>query len=400
MNLWQKIKNYPRIGLVLLAYIAFISLGMPDGLLGVAWPSIRASFSIPLDAIGMLLPASVMGYLTSSFLSGPLISRFGIGKVLAASCAMTGLALIGYTLVPVWGMFVLLGVISGLGAGAIDAGLNNYVAAHFGEGLMQWLHASYGVGITLGPIIMTFALNTLNSWRAGYRTVGGFQIALAVCFMFTLAMWNYQEPSGKGDAPRLLTDYKTPMGKTLRQPLVWLSVLLFFVYVGIEVSLGTWTYSLLTEARGVDSATAGLISGSFYATFTIGRIIAGLYAKKAGVDRIIQGSVAAALVGAILLIWNPAKVVNLLAVALIGLAIAPIYPAMMSGTSQRVGERDTANTIGVQIAAAGIGTAIIPSLLGSLARQSSLEIVPLCLAGMFLVLFTLYRLSMVKRVNS
>src|SRR4030042_9398 len=145
MRALSKIKQYPKIGLVLLAYVAFIALGMPDGLLGVAWPSIRAGFSVPLDAVGLLLSAAVAGYLTSSFLSGPLIARLGVGNVLAASCAMTGAGLIGYTLAPAWWMMVLIGVVAGLGAGAIDAGLNTYVAAYFGEGLMQWLHACYGI---------------------------------------------------------------------------------------------------------------------------------------------------------------------------------------------------------------------------------------------------------------
>ena len=190
MGVWVKVKAYPRIGLVILAYVAFIALGMPDGLLGVAWPSIRAGFSIPLDAVGMLISTAVTGYLISSFLSGPLIARLGVGRVLAASCALTGVGLIGYTLVPEWWMMVLLGLVAGLGAGAIDAGLNTYVAAHFGEGLMQWLHACYGIGVTLGPIIMTIALTTLNSWRVGYRVVGGFQLALAACFVLTLAMWD------------------------------------------------------------------------------------------------------------------------------------------------------------------------------------------------------------------
>jgi len=228
VKIWVRITNYPKISLVILAYVAFIALGMPDGLLGVAWPSIRASFSIPLDAIGMLLTAAVAGYMTSSFLSGTLDARFGIGRVLIVSCALTGTAILVYTLVPAWWMMVVLGTFTGLGAGAIDAGLNSYVAAHFGEGLMQWLHASYGVGVTLGPIIMTIALTTLNSWRIGYRVVGGFQIALAACFVFTLAKWSQKEPNVGSDESKLLTEYKTPIRETLRQPQVWLSVLLFF----------------------------------------------------------------------------------------------------------------------------------------------------------------------------
>jgi fucose permease len=397
MKIWEKITHYPNIGLVVLAYVAFIALGMPDGLLGVAWPSIRTSFSIPLDAVGMLMSTSVAGYLTSSFLSGPLITRLGIGKVLAASCTLTGVALISYTLVPVWWMMALLGILAGLGAGAIDAGLNSYVAANFGEGLMQWLHASYGIGITLGPIIMTVALSTLNSWRAGYRVVGGFQLILVICFILTLPMWLQKSPAARHDDPKRLTDYKTSMSETLRQPQVWLSVFMFFMYVGAEASIGTWTYSLLTQSRGIDPTVAGLFAGSYWATFTVGRILAGLYAKRAGVNLLVQGSVVVALLGAILLIWNPSRMVNLLAVVLIGFAIAPIFPALMSGTSQRVGSRFAANTIGMQIAGTGLGTAIIPSLLGVLANRFSLEVIPICLVVVFLVLFGLYRLSMITK---
>ena len=293
MTLLTKIKTYPKLGLVLLAYIAFIALGMPDGLLGIAWPSIRAGFSIPLDALGMLLTASVAGYLTSSTLSGPLMSRFGVGSVLAASCALTGIGLLGYTLVPVWWMMVLLGVLAGLGAGAIDAGLNTYVAAHFGEGLMQWLHASYGIGVTLGPIIMTVALTSFESWRVGYRVVGVFQILLAGAFMLSLPLWN-QKDQPTDDAPKRLTDYKTPMSETLRQAKVWGSVLLFLLYTGAEASVGMWAYSLLTESRGIDPKTAGFFAGSYWATFTIGRIIAGLYAKRAGVNLLVLGGLAGA----------------------------------------------------------------------------------------------------------
>lgn len=396
LNFWNKIKHYPKIGLVILAYIAFIALGMPDGLLGVAWPSIHSSFSIPLDAVGMLMSVSVTGYMISSFTSGPIISKLGVGKVLAISCALTGIGLIGYTLVPSWWMMVSLGILAGLGAGAIDAGLNTYVAAHFGEGLMQWLHACYGIGITTGPIIMTVALSTTNSWRTGYRVVGGFQLLLAICFTFTIAMWSNHASSTSHDEPKRLTDYKTPMLDTMRQPRVWLSALLFFFYVGAEVSFGTWTYSILID-RGIAPTVAGLVTGSYWATFTIGRIVAGLYAKKAGVNLLVQGSIAVAILGAILLVWNPFELANLLAVALIGFAIAPIFPALMSGTSQRVGERDAANTIGMQMAASGLGTALIPGLLGVLGRRLSLETIPLCLVIVFLGLLGVYRLTMIKQ---
>jgi fucose permease len=393
LKILTKVRQYPKIGLVILAYVAFIALGLPDGLLGVAWPSIRVSFSIPLDAIGMLLAVVVAGYMTSSFLSGPLIARIGVGRVLVISCLLTGVGLIGYTLVPEWWMMVVLGILAGLGAGAIDAGLNTYVAAHFSDGLMQWLHASYGIGATLGPIIMTIALTTLNSWRAGYRVVGGFQLVLAACFVLTLAMWSQKDVSVGSDETKRLTDYKTPMSETLRQPRVWLSALLFFLYVGAEVSLGTWTYTLLTESRGVNPAVAGLWAGSYWATFTVGRLVAGLFAKRVGVKRLVLGGLVGAFLGAVLLSWNPFAAANLLAVALIGFAIAPIFPALMSGTSQRVGAHFAANTIGMQMAAAGFGTAVIPSLVGTLARRSSLEIIPICVMILFAGLFGAYLLA-------
>lgn len=393
MRVLSKIKQYPKIGLVLLAYLAFIALGMPDGLLGVAWPSIRAGFSIPLDAVGLLISTVVTGYLISSFSSGPLIARLGVGRILASSCAMTGVGLIGYTLVPDWWMMVLLGLLAGLGAGAIDAGLNTYVAAHFDEGLMQWLHACYGIGVTLGPIIMTIALTTQNSWRIGYRVVGGFQLALAACFLLTLAMWDKKETPVGHEEPKRLTDYKTPMGETLLQPRVWLSALLFFLYVGAEVSFGTWTYSLLVESRGFSPAVAGLWAGSYWATFTVGRVVAGLYAKRVGVNILVLGGLTGALLGTALLIWNPFAMSNLLAVAVIGFSIAPIFPAFMSGTSQRVGTHFAANTIGIQMATSGLGTAVIPSLVGVLARQFSLEVIPLCMEVVFAGLFGLYALA-------
>jgi fucose permease len=336
--------------------------------------------------------------MASSFMSGVMLSRLGVGKVLALSCFLTGLALIGYTLVPEWWMMVLLGVIAGLGAGAIDAGLNTYVAAHFGEGLMQWLHASWGVGITTGPIIMTLGLSTLETWRFGYWVVGGFQMALAVGFVLTLPMWNrsHGEPSTHEQVQpeKRLTDYQTPISETLRKSSVWLSVLLFFLYVGAENSLGTWTYTLLTESRGVDQTLAGFFAGSYWFTFTIGRILAGVVAHRVGIHKLVLGGVSGALLGAALLIWNPAEIANVIAVAMIGISIAPIFPAMMSGTRIRVGDQHAANTIGLQMAATGFGIAVIPSTMGILARRISLEVIPVYLLVVYLALLGVYLLAM------
>lgn len=390
MSVLTKVKNYPKIGLVILAFVAFVGLGMPDGLLGVAWPSIRSGFSVPLDALGMFLTALVIGYMTSSFFSGPIVTRLGVGKVLAISCGLTGVALFGYTFVPAWWMMVLLGMVAGFGAGAIDAGLNTYVAAHFSEGLMQWLHASWGVGITLGPIIMTLGLGATETWHTGYRIVGGFQLFLAACFVLTLPMWSDNDASAAHDEPKKLTDYKTPMSETLLQPRVWVSALLFFLYVGAEGALGTWIYTLLTESRGINPTLAGFWAGSYWATFTVGRIIAGLFTNRIGSNKLVIGGFIGALTGALLLVWNPSAAVNLLAVAIIGFSIAPIFPAMMSGTSKRVGEHFAANTIGMQMTATGLGTAVIPGLMGVVAKQVSLETIPLILLGVYAGLLGVY----------
>lgn len=390
-------KHSSRLGLVILAYIAFIALGMPDGLIGVAWPSIRASFSLPLDALGMLLFASMVGYLASSFSSGALISRLGVGKVLAISCALTGAGLIGYTLAPGWWMMVFLGIFAGLGAGAIDAGLNTYMAANFGEGLMQWLHASYGVGITLGPVIMTVALNSFSSWRLGYDVVGAVQLALAACFTLTLPMWAPRVRPA--ESQKKLTDYKTPFLETIRRADVWLSVFIFFIYVGAEVSLGAWAYTLLTESRGIPSQTAGFWAGSYWATFTIGRVLAGLFTKRIGVNLLVQGSLIGALTGVALLWWNPSDTVSLIGVALTGLSIAPIFPALVSGTSRRVTPRYAANTIGIQMAASSLGASLVPGLIGVLADKLSLEVIPICLFALFAVEFTLYIIALRRQTH-
>lgn len=386
-----------RIGLLLLAYLAFIALGLPDGLLGVAWPSMRASFLQPLDALGMLMITGTIGYLTSSFMSGKLITQFGVGKLLAASCALTGLVLIGYTMAPAWWVMVALGTFAGLGAGAIDAGLNTYIATNFGDRPMQWLHASYGVGITLGPIIMTAGLRYMDTWRSGYVVVGAGQLILAVCFLLTISLWHRPSNLSGGVEKPQITDVKTPFSSSLREWRVWLSVILFWFYTGAEVTLGSWAYSLLTEGRGIDPQTAGIWAGSFWGTFMVGRILAGIITKRVGGHRLLVISMSGGLLGAFLLLWNPADIVSLIGVVLFAFSLAPIFPGLISGTRTRVGERHAVNTIGMQMGAAGFGAAVLPALGGVLARRISLEIIPIYLIILLAILFGLYLLSMKRR---
>ena len=380
--------NARPAGLILLIFVAFIALGMPDGLLGVGWPSIRASFNVPIDALGALLFVSMIGYLTTSFLSGELTRRWGVGRLLVVSCALTGAGLIGYTLVPQWWMMVALGLAAGMGAGGIDSSLNAYVARHYSAGLMQWLHASYGVGITAGPLIMTAALTNFQNWRLGYLLVGAVQLVLAVTFWITLPIWQ-QNNSAPVETPAE-PQPEVNLGQTLKRHRVWLSMLLFFFYVGSEVTMGTWVYSLLTEGRGVDPQLAGYFAGSYWFTFTVGRILAGLVTRKINIQSLVKVCIIAAILAGVILGLNLSTWVNLAAVAVIGFAFAPIFPGLISGTPGRVGQQHSNNTIGMQTAAGSLGGTALTSLVGVLARSYGLEVVPAAMVAFLACLLVGY----------
>ena len=263
--------------LIFLSFIAFISLGLPDGLLGVAWPGIRGTFNLPLDALGLLLVFSTAGYTLSSFFSGALVRKFGIGGLLSLSCGATATALFIYGITPLWWIFVIAAALGGLGAGAIDAGINTYVEKNHSEQMMQWLHASFGVGITLGPIIMTLGISLTSQWKTGYFLVSSAQIVLAVTFLFTKKMWKGVNSGGMSEQHH---ENDAPLKETLNKISALLSMLMFFIYTGVELGLGLWAFSLLTISRGVNPTIAGFITGSYWAMFTLGRILAGLSSRK------------------------------------------------------------------------------------------------------------------------
>ena len=387
-----------KINLLILAYIAFITLGLPASLMGVAWPTLRAEFSLPLDALGLLFISSTVGYLISSFTIARLISRFGIGALLIFSSLLSGVSLFGYTIAPSWGFIITMGLIGGLGSGLMDAGLNTYLASEYNESQMQWLHACFGIGATLSPLIMTASLSIFASWRPAYIFVGGLLMIMTASFWITLPAWKRPkktsaEGAGAEDSERGLMDYQTSLWETLFRMVTWISILMFLLYTGAELTLGNWTYTLFTEGRGVNPQLAGLWAGGFWATFTIGRIMAGLYAHRIRLNTLMIGSMVLSLAGALLFWWNPVPLAGVAGVFIVGFAMAPVFPGLVSSTSQRVSPRHAGNTIGIQISAAGLGGALLPSLAGYLAERISLEAIPVMLTVSLLGLLILYWLS-------
>ncbi len=394
-----------KTNVLTLAYIAFLMLGLPTGLLGVAWPTMRADFALPLDAMGLLLISSTVGYSLASFFIARLIKRFGIGSLLIFSSLASAVALFGYPLAPAWSVIVGIGALAGFGSGVLDAGVNTYLAAEYQESEMQWLHAFFGIGATLSPVIMTASLSQFVSWRPGYIFVGALMVMMGGAFRLTYSAWKAPQPASESEAvpaseaagPGLM-DYQTSLWKSLLQPQTWVGILLFLLYTGAELTLGNWTYTLFTEGRGISPQIAGIWAGGFWATFTVGRILGGLFVHRVRLNTLMISAMSLALVGAVLFWWNPLPLVGVLGVFVAGFAMAPIFAGLISSTRQRVGEHHAANTIGIQISAAGLGGAVLPALAGFLARRISLEAIPVMLAVSLLGMLILYVLS--TRINT
>jgi fucose permease len=384
-----------KINALMLAYIAFVMLGLPVGLLGVAWPTLRADFNLPLDALGLLLIASTIGYTLASFFIARLINSFGIGALLVFSSLTLAVAAFGYPLAPNWNMIVGIGALAGFGGGLMDAGLNTYLAAEYQESEMQWLHASFGIGATLSPIIMTVSLSEFASWRPGYIFVGVLMAIMTVAFWLTYSAWKVPQKAFETAAEQPgLMDYQTSVWASLLRSQTVIGMLLFLLYTGAELILGNWTYTLFTEGRGISPQIAGIWAGGFWGIFTIGRALGGLYAHRVRLNTLLLGAMALALAGSILFWWNPLPLVGVAGVFVAGFGMAPIFAGLISSTRQRVGERHAANTVGIQISAANVGGTLLPALAGFLAQRYSLEAVPVMLAASLLGLLALYGLSM------
>lgn len=358
-----------RPGLLIgLAYVAFISLGLPEGLTGVAWPSIRATFDLPLGALGALIGTITIGYLIASFSAARLMQRLGVGWLLTLSSLITALSLLAYGILPSWALMVGFGVLIGVGAGAIDVGLNTYAAAHFSPRTMNWLHAAFGLGATIGPLVMSAVISSGSSWRLGFLLVGMALLLLTVCFALTRNEWEVRDKAASSEPSSSAT-----MLATLALPTAWLSMLLFVFYTALEVTAGQWLYSLLTEVRGFSPAVAGIWVSSYWGSLTIGRVIAGAIVTWLSLRQLLRFAFVGALIGVILLWLNLTAWLTFAGILLLGFALAPMYPSFMSLTPARMGPQHTANTVGLQVAAAMVGIAAGAGSFGLIADRLGLE---------------------------
>jgi fucose permease len=373
--------------LALLAFLAFISLGLPDGLLGVSWPSISATFAVPLEALGLLVAVTTAGYLTSSFLGGAILRRMSIGAVLVLSTAAAAAALLGFAVSPHWPVIVLLGFVAGLGGGAIDASLNAYGARHFSARTLNWLHAFFGVGATIGPLVATAVLSADLVWRWSYAIVGSAQTILAIAFFITRGRWLH-EPARASGAPPPERGARTL--DTLRRPVVWLGTLVFFFYSGVEVVAAQWSYSLLTLGRGVPETTAGLFVTLYWGSLMVGRILFGTIADRVPLVKTLRLCILGAVLGAFLFWLEPTRWLSLVGLMAIGFSFAPVFASLVSLTPARVGLAHADSAIGFQIAAASLGGAALTALTGALADAFGLEVIGLAILVFTLVLLALY----------
>ncbi|RJE83921.1 MFS transporter [Paenibacillus sp. 1011MAR3C5] len=388
---------------LIIIYLAFISLGLPDSMLGSAWPVMRLDMDASLGTAGVLSMVIAACTIVSSLLSGTVLRLYGTGKVTLVSCMLTAGALVGFSWSPSLIWFVLFAIPLGLGAGSVDAGLNSYVAAHYKAHHMSWLHCFWGVGASLGPIIMaSFMAGDNLMWRQGYLAVAGIQFLLVIILFVTLPLWDKVAKSSKmarddHDAPDQREEGATTASGTVKSWRVRgvnLALLTFLFYSGVEASVGLWGSSFLVNMKDLPASTAAQWVSLFYVGITVGRMLTGFITFKVNNRMLIRYGQWIALAGTLLLILPLPSIVSLVGLMVIGLGLAPIFPCMLHETPARFGKGHAPSIIGYQMAAAYTGTTLVPPFLGLLASNSTIGIFP-----MFIVLFAVAMILCTERLN-
>ena len=375
--------------LIAIIYLSFISLGLPDGLLGAAWPSMYPELGVSVSGAGVVSMTIAVGTIVSSLLSDRLTCRFGAGKVTAVSVAMTACALFGFSVCTEYWMLFLWAVPYGLGAGGVDASLNNYVALHYSSRHRSWLHCMWGVGASVGPYIMGWVLSGGHHWSGGYRIVGVLQIILTVVLFLTLGLW-------KNRKTELGTAEPVPLHKVFAIPGAREILVTFLCYCGLEQTAALWASSFLTLSRGVERSTAAFFASLFFMGMTLGRGVNGFLTMKFDDRTLIRmGCAITGLgVGAMLLPGNLA----LAGLLLVGLGCAPIYPCIIHSTPANFGPEKSQALIGVQMASAYVGTLTLPPLFGLIANHIGAWVMPVYLLGILVLMVWMHE-KMLKKVS-
>lgn len=382
-----------RAALLLLPiiYLGYISLGLPDGTLGVAWPQMYRTLNLPIGLAGVLGIVGLLLSALSGFSSGRVIARFKTGPVVFISCLLTASALLIISNAQSFAWLLLAVLPLGLGAGAVDAGLNGYVARHYSGRHMNWLHACWGIGATCGPLVMAHAVGTGGGWRAGFFWLASAQLALAALFLASLRLWNaVPERTIAMSAEHHQGPLPTAAANS---PAGWLSAVIFALYVAVEGTTGLWAGSILAVGRGFALETAGVCVSAFYGSITLGRILVGFIVERFGNRRLIAVGCAMAAAGGILFAFAATPALAAAALVLMGLGFAPVYPCLMHEVPRRFAPDAVQTVIGRQSGAANIGGALLPAVAGWVA-QFSLEGIPwLVIAGVGALILTIRRLN-------
>lgn len=364
--------NHNRSNRVLiLSFVLFIVLGLPTGMLGVAWPAMQTTLKVSMDQVGILLLAGTISYTLFSFLNGIFMARFGAGKTLLAAVAVSALGMAGMGQASGWWMLVGMEFVASIGMGTLDAALNLYFAKHFKAGLMNWLHGCFGIGATLGPLLMTALFQADLPWRSGYLVVALCFAVLVLLMGVTLPLW---DKGSQPDSPAAVqaSEKRAKVLDTLKLGLVWANLGIFFVYCGVEVTTGQWAYSLLTQARNVPEATAGFWVSVYWGTFTFGRLFLGIIVDRLGTVRMLRWAAIGAVAGAILFAVKFNNLIGLTGLAIIGFALAPIFPTLISYTPTLIGLEHANNAVGFQVGLASFGYAVLPGIAGVLAANNAM----------------------------
>ncbi len=372
---------------LIIIYLAFISLGLPDSMLGAAWPIMRLDYGASVETAGLLSMVVVGGTIISSLASSAVLQRLGTGKVTFISVAVTALALLGfsYSSSVIW--LAVLALPLGLGAGSIDTGLNNYVATHYKAHHMSWLHCFWGIGAMLGPILMSGYISHGDSWRKGFLTVSLIQFALVILLFVTLPLWKRTEKNGRGAAqPGEAGEHASADRNVLKIKGVKLAMITFLFYSGVEATLGLWGSSFLVNAKGLSAATAAGWVSLYYGGITAGRLITGFISFKYSNRVLIRAGLVISLLGAVVLALPLPAVFSLIGFILVGLGSAPIFPCMLHETPARFGKVNSQKIIGYQMALAYTGGAFLPPMLGWIAARSTFMILPGAMIGFIVVM--------------